>query len=88
MTACLELKLDLSTWAFSEDSNEEALIRQMARTAGVARAQLVYASELTRAHSPPSNIRACIDIHLTVSRLASFRLASPRLAKPDLACPA
>ena len=59
---------------------EEALIRRMALAAVVPCAQLVYASEPTRALSPPSNMRVRIDTRLTVSRLTSFRLASPDLA--------
>ena len=78
-TARLELKLELSIWEFSEEA-EEALIRRMAGAASVPRAQLVYASEPTRARSPPSNMRARIDTRLIVSRLTSFRLASPDLA--------
>ena len=78
-TARLELKLELSIWEFSEEA-EEALIRRMARAAGVPRAQLAYACEPTRARLPPSNMRARIDTRLIVSRLTSFRLASPDLA--------
>jgi hypothetical protein len=46
-TACLVLKLDVSISEFSEEA-EEALIRRMALTASVPRAQILYASEPTR----------------------------------------